>query len=150
DKFNHNFLSQPFPLSQPARLQVQDRFRMYCLTNSSKDFVPHNAESVEVGFSDLLYEDSEHLFVLEGKIDLLGTIDQTKILVDHKFQERSHNLYEKSVQFRNYSMVAGRQLLIINYIRMAPSATKPFERVLVSFTTDEHRWWRKELVKIYF
>lgn len=145
----HQFKNAPYPLSQPLRLQIIDRFRSYALVYQHNDIRPHSPDTVEVGFSELIYEDSEHLFVLEGKIDLLGKLNNESLIMDHKFQERSHTLYKKSVQFRNYSLVTGTKLMIINYIRMAKSAEKPFERALVTFTANEHEWWRKELIKIY-
>lgn len=150
ESYFHQFDPQPFPLSQTLRNEVRDRFQMYVMTHSSNDFQPHNAESVEVGFSELIYEDSDHLFILEGKIDLLARYAEENIIVDHKWQDRATNLYKKAVQFRNYSMISGRKLMVINYVRMAPSAQKPFERSLISFSSDEHRWWKGELVKIYF
>jgi len=146
----HTFEQTKFPLPVPIRQGVIDKFRMYAMTYSMNDFRPHSAETVEVGFSERIYEDSEHLFILEGKIDLLGSLGQENIIVDHKFQERAHTLYKKSIQFRNYSMVTGTKLMVINYIRMSKSADKPFERALVSFTKEEHFWWKRQLIDIMF
>ena len=147
--YSHPFDPQPFPLSQPLRLQVIDKVRMYVMTNSINDFQAHSPSTVEVGFSEPIYEDCEHLFILEGKIDLLGLLGTQEVIVDHKFQSRAHTLYKKAVQFRNYSMVSGRLYMLINYIRFARTTEKPFERALVSFSQEEHKWWRGELVKIY-
>lgn len=148
----HPFERAPFPLSPPSRYEVQERFRMYALTHFATDFRAHNENTVEVGFSEPIYEDSDHLFILEGKIDLLGSLPASpeNLIVDHKGQERAHDLYSKSVQFRNYSLVTGTKLMIINYIRFAKLAVKPFERKLISFSADEHRWWRQQLIQIYF
>ncbi|MDE1971249.1 MAG: PD-(D/E)XK nuclease family protein [Patescibacteria group bacterium] len=149
DNYRHVFSPKPLPLSAPLRLQVQERFRVHCLANMVNDIRPHSAATVEVGFSERIYEDCEHLFVLEGKLDLLGRFNGIDAFMDHKFQERAHTLYKKKIQFRNYSMITGVKLLIVNYIRFAKSAEKPLERALIPYSTDEHTWWKSELIKIF-
>lgn len=145
------FRPKPFPLSQDVRSQVRNRFKDYVYKYQANDFVAHSPEHVEVGFSEHIFEDDENLFVLEGRIDLLGTLQGLSCLVDHKYQMSTHYLYPKSIQFKNYALVARQTLLVINYIRLGKSYKDNFlERVLVNFTVPELLAWKQKLIKIYF
>lgn len=146
----YNFIPIPYPLDKPNREVVKQRIREYCYTYLNNDIIPDSPESVEVGFSELLYEDDEVMFVLEGRIDFIGSLQGVPLIVDHKFQLREKNLYKKSIQFRNYAMVSHKNTLMLNMVRLAKSTTnKTFERPLVTFTEYEHSWWRCELIKIF-
>lgn len=106
---------------------------------------------VEKGFSYKLYESPEYLFVLEGRIDFMGeSQDGTLLWMDHKFQFREHNLYSKSIQFKNYSLATGLNLAVINYIRLHEKLGKStFVRQPLSFSSAEMRVWKQELIDIY-
>lgn len=145
-----NFVPVPFDLEKPKRSAVAQRFREYVYTYSHTDIVPKAPEYLEVGFSEKLYEDDERLYVLEGRIDFIGSYCGAEAVVDHKFQLRERDLYKKSIQFRNYALVTHTSLLLINYIRLAKGITnKTFQRVPATFIAQEHRWWRDELLKIF-
>lgn len=141
-----------FPLPLADRAAVTKRFREYCYTYANNDFQPHDESTVEVGFSYKLHEDDTKLYVLEGKIDLLGTdaSGQQNIIMDHKYQLRTHTLYAKSVQFRNYALATDHRMLIINYIRLTKEVTKDtFQRQIASFTLPELEWWKRQLISVY-
>lgn len=105
---------------------------------------------VELGFSYKLLDTPEYLFVLEGMIDLLGSMDGINLFMDHKWQERRRSLYKKSVQFRNYALASNCQMGIINYVRMAEKIDQhTFERDIISFTAQELRHWKQELIEIF-
>lgn len=145
-----SFEPSTFPLDLPVRELVRQRFREYTYTYSYKDIEPHSPDTVEVGFSYPLHEDNSRCYVLEGRIDLLGKLDSQSIWLDHKFQMRQHTIYNKSIQFRNYAMVCNLSVGIINYVRMTKGVTKDtFSRQVVSFSPDEHRRWKTELIGIY-
>lgn len=130
---------------------VRDKCQLYTFKYLNSDMMPASPDHVEVGFSEKIYEDSDHLFVLEGRIDLLGELAGTDLVMDHKFQLRKKSLYKKSIQFRNYAMVLKKYMLIINYIRLTQKVDEStFERQIASFSPDEHEWWRGELIKIFF
>lgn len=148
-----NFTPVPFQLSQDLRIAVKTRLREYFLTYAQNDFIPNNPSSIEVGFSKPIYEDEENLFVLEGRIDLIGTLQGLSTIVDHKFQLRKRDLYPKSIQFRNYDLVCDgmTNMLIINYIRLSKSVDKTtLVRTPVCFSSQERRWWLGEVVKMFF
>ncbi len=106
---------------------------------------------IEKGFSYKLFESPEYLFVLEGRIDFMGEAsDGTLLWMDHKFQFRKHNLYHKSIQFKNYSLATGLNLAVINYIRLTEKVDKEtFVRQPLSFSSLEMRHWKQELTDIY-
>ncbi len=106
---------------------------------------------IEKGFSYKLFESSEYLFVLEGRVDFMGEAqDGTLLWMDHKFQFRKHNLYAKSIQFKNYSLATGLNLAVINYIRLTEKVDKEtFVRQPLSFSSMEMRIWKQELTDLY-
>ncbi len=106
---------------------------------------------IEKGFSYKLYETNEYLFVLEGRIDFMGEAhDGTPLWMDHKFQFRKHQLYAKSIQFKNYSLATGLNLAVINYIRLTEKIDKEtFVRQPLSFSSMEMRHWKQELTDLY-
>ncbi len=109
-----------------------------------------NVALVEQGFSYELLNTSEYLFVLEGKVDLIGEISNTKVWVDHKFQFRKRDLYNKSIQFRNYSLATDLNMAVINYIRLHKAVEKDTLKTdLISFSPQERRYWKQELIEIF-
>lgn len=146
---------EPYPLGMPERAQVQQRFREYCYTYmAQKDIIPKSTGHVEVGFSHILYETMYRIYILEGRMDLIGSIGTTEMWMDHKFQLRQRNLYKKSVQFRNYGMIAyetmGINTGMVNYIRLTKGVSKDtLSRELITFGPGEHAAWKKRLLQIY-
>ena len=142
---------KPFELSSSTRMAVQTRLTEYFYKYQHNDFVPLSEQSIEVGFSEAIYEDSENLFVLEGRIDLLATLQGLQLIVDHKFQMREHELYAKSVQFRNYALIGRANLFMVNYIHLHKAVKdSTLVRELVNFTPFEHAAWKRKLIDIYF
>ncbi len=138
-------------LTQRERDTVANRLKDYwVLTHARPDFIPDSVESVEVGFSELLYEDCDRMYILEGRIDLIGTYQGIHCVADHKFQLREKPLYKKAIQFRNYALVTHTNSLILNMIRLHQEITnKTFERPIASFIEPEHKWWKLRLIEIY-
>ena len=142
-----------FPLDAVDRQTVLNRFEEYCYIQAARSNIIHPAHT-EVGFSELLYEDADRMYILEGRIDLIGTYgsngNEQQVIVDHKFQLKEKRLYKKMIQFRNYAMVAKANLMLLNMIRLAKGVTpRTFETIPISFTDVEHQWWRRELISIY-
>lgn len=159
-----------FPLDPKLRKRVRDRFGDYLMKYGHNDpykvlsrprqtiqivdgwlkdvFVPEPL--VEQGFSYELYNSNEYLFVLEGRIDFIGSCHGENFWMDHKWQLRERNLYGKSIQFRNYALVTGFPLGIINYVRLHDKLTeKTLVRQPVSFSPGEIHAWKQELTEIY-
>lgn len=141
---------QSFPLDELKRALCRERFRVYIYTYSNDDFIPISPDHVEVGFSYSLYEDNEKLYILEGRYDILADYKGLKTWVDHKCQMRMRDLYNKSVQFRNYDLVTEANLAFINYIRMTAKVDQTtYVRKPISFSKPEREFWRRRLIKVY-
>lgn len=160
-----------YPLGAEIRTQLRQRFIEYCMvyangdyevataskyhiTVDSKSGLPKdsslNIPLVEQGFSYELLNTPEYLFVLEGRIDFIGSLKGNRLWMDHKLQFRQRSLYKKRIQFRNYSLALGYNLGIVNYIRMHKTCTKDtLVREPISFSSNENRLWRAELTDIY-
>lgn len=158
------------PLSEERQKAVREKFMWYHCTYglNGKDIVPACEPRygskiarlrgdppiitplVEIGFSHKLLDTPEYLFVLEGVIDLIGTMDGMRIFVDHKFQERKRNLYKKSVQFRNYALVTGLRMGMVNYVRMTQKIdAETYSRDIINFSPQEMRAWKEEVTGIF-
>lgn len=149
---DHNFQGKPFPLSEEKRKLVRDQFLLYTFTYAQDDFTIPSPENVELGFSHNLYEDDEKLFILEGKIDLFNVNLKNTLFgfVDHKTQSRRHEIYGKSIQFRNYAYVTNAMFGMVNYIRFTKGVTKDtFQRQIINFSSIDHRLWEMRLIGVY-
>jgi hypothetical protein len=143
-------MSPDITLNQKEIALVQQRVREYMCVYVNNDIKPLSPEYVEVGFSEPLYEDDECLYILEGRIDIIGQQQGLNLIVDHKFQMRMKYLYEKSIQFRNYAMVSRLNLLVINYVRLTQSVTPDtYKRRIANFSPGEHEWWKGKLIDIF-
>lgn len=144
---------ESFNLDPVLMFKVKERVRMYVMAHmvQNTDFQLTEPKQVEVGFSVEIDSTSDHLYVLEGRLDLVNvSLSGLNCIADHKFQLRRHDLYKKSIQFRNYAMVSDAKMLIINYIRLAKSIDQDtFRRDVALFTHEEHKWWRGQLIKIF-
>lgn len=159
-----------YPLSEEMRAKVKARFNDYLMTYAARDYTPlckwiptieigthgfpiDNKEVVplvEQGFSYGLFNTNEYLFVLEGRIDFIGETNGTTVWMDHKWQFRERELYKKSIQFRNYALVTGLSLGVINYIRLHQKISeKTFVRQVISFSPHERAYWKQELTEIF-
>jgi hypothetical protein len=174
EAINNYRLPEGYPLSHERREAVFNRVRDYWMKystvgdvlistrpkkvlemrNNGQDiFRSYVVEEplVEKGFSFPLLDTPEALFVLEGKIDLIGWMSGMELFMDHKFQTRAHALYPKSIQFRNYALVTGFKTGIINYIRLHKNLEKDtLERKIISFAPGELSDWRVELIDRFF
>ncbi len=146
-----NFRAKPFDLDDKFRRKVLNRLREYFFKYQSNDFKPLSAEHVEVGFSEPIYEDAENLFVLEGRIDLIASLQGLKVIGDHKFQLARHYLYPKSIQAKNYCLVTKSTLFMYNYIRLTDKIDEAsLQRIAVSFNVPELVAWKAKLIGIFF
>lgn len=143
--------SRPFPLEPSERQKVVNRLIEYCAKWAGNDVVPDSPESVEVGFSEPIFEDDSNLFVLEGRIDVKGSIQGLSCILDHKFQYKKNGIYKKSIQFKNYCLVDKTPLMVVNYIRLTKECSPDtLMRDLCSFSIPELLLWKERLVRIFF
>ena len=117
------FIPVEFPLSKPDRQFVRDRVMEYsfCEGITIPLLVPKGPDYVESGFSKKIFEDDKRLWILEGRIDLIGQIapNYENGWADHKLQARERDIYLKTIQIRNYSYVTQLPIGVVNKIRLA-------------------------------
>jgi len=145
------FRAHPFNLNSKARTKVRNRVRDYLYKYQQNDIVPLSDQHVEVGFSETIYEDSDNLFVLEGRIDLIGTLQGLPCFMDHKFQMKTHWLYLRSIQIKNYMLISRMPMAVINYIRLQDKIQPDsLVRDVVSLNSVELAAWHKRLIQVFF
>lgn len=144
------FTEIPALVSKKDETFLRKRLLEYFATYINNDIHPYGPDTVEVGFSHKLYEDDKFLFILEGKIDVLGRYAGVDSFTDHKFQERKKDLYDKSIQFRNYALVTGYNQAFINYVRLAQEiSSDTFVRRIIVFSPPEMILWEQRLINVY-
>lgn len=145
------YRAHAFPLPVEVRGAVFNRFKDYVYKWQNNDFLPDSPQHVEVGFSECIYEDDVNYFVLEGRMDLLGTYQGVPCVVDHKFQLSTHYIYPKTIQFKNYVLISGLTTLVINYVRLGKTVTQDtMARGLATFSREELKKWKERLIEIFF
>ncbi len=127
---------------------IEQRFIAYTIQRTPHDITPLE---VEKGFSIPILDNENFLFVLEGRIDMIGQLENgTKLWMDHKTQDRKYDLYDHSIQFKNYSLATGLGYGMVNYIGWQDTITKDtFRRQLVHFSPLTLQLWRERLITIF-
>jgi hypothetical protein len=142
-----------FNLSKEEIVFICSRFLQYVTSTYGSDYRPvvkNGIPAVELGFSKLLYEDDNYLFVVEGRIDMLAIINGETIFVDHKTQGKVQELYKFSPQFLTYAWATGLSKGIINYIGLQDTLVdKSFRRQLISFPKWKINEWKKKMMTIF-
>lgn len=126
--------------------QVQPKILQYIAHYQNETWKPLAAE---IGFSKVLYEDSQFKFIYEGKIDLLMEVQGIKAFVDHKSQSRHRNLPQDSNQFLGYAWATGFKLGIINFLNLAPSLSPKdaFRREICNYSTALVDEWKEGAIE---
>jgi hypothetical protein len=110
--------------------------------------------AVEVGFSRIIYEDLNYLFIYEGRDDFIGKFhsDPAKYWVDHKSESRKEELNPDSFQFLGYSWALGTRNGLINYIgfQETKGPSEAFRRTIVTHTREQLDEWKEQAISIYF
>ena len=89
--------------------------------------------------------------MLEGRIDLLATLQGLNCVVDHKYQMSTHYLYPNSIQFKNYALISKQTMFIVNYIRLGKKLNPDsMFRDPINFSVPKLLEWKQKLIKIYF
>ena len=106
----------------------------------------------EIGFSKVLYESRDYLFIYEGRIDLLVEFARDLMWVDHKTQGRKEDLVHERNQFLGYGFATGQTLGIINYLGWQTSLpiNECFRRTPVSLSQSLIDEWKEMTIQWYF
>lgn len=108
--------------------------------------------TTEKGFSKIIYEDSNYLFIYEGRIDLVAREGTDYYWMDHKKQRRKDPLPHFSNQFLGYSWALNCYKGIINYIGFQESKEPKecFHREIVTHKPSQIEDWKKDIIQTYF
>lgn len=112
---------------------------------------------VEVPFSEVIYEDKNSRYVLEGRIDLLNKLNNgAHAWVDHKSEGKYNPLYPYKTQFRTYALATGFNYGIINYIGLQEDKqdkllkeNKLFRRELITFSPEMIAEWKNKVINVF-
>lgn len=127
-----------------AWLEQQDRF--------------YKPLGTEAGFSKVLYENMDVLFVYEGRIDLVLQVEPAgfRTWADYKSQSRDYVLYPNRNQFLGYSWALGSNIGYIVYygLQQDTEDTKLKANDLFKYTPIYHnpeliKQWREDTI-MYF
>jgi len=147
-----NFRPKSLELPDKVRKKVRKRIVDYVGYYQRDDIQPLSEKHVEVGFSETIYEDQDNLFVLEGRIDLIGKVQGLDCFMDHKIQGKTYYLYDKNIQMKNYMLITKLPMGLINYIRLTDKVEKDItlQRHIVNMNRVELGIWHKRLIQVFY
>ncbi len=123
-------------------------FALYVYKFSGDDMLPI-VDGLEHYFEKVLYEDESRKYVLNGRIDFLGTWLGKPLFCDHKTEGKREEMYPATIQFCAYSYATGIPNGVINYIGTSAAAEKegPFHRTMFTisdFQREQFKWYAME------
>lgn len=123
---------------------VRDYFNFY----SSDGWEPL---FIEMGFSKIIFEDEDFIFVYEGKVDLVTEVaggNQPDCIVDHKSASRSKTPHPLNNQFLGYCWALEKRNVVKNEIGFQSSygPKDRFKRFLMSYNEAIIEEWRENTI----
>ena len=104
--------------------------------------------AVEKGFSKILYEDENNLFIYEGRPDLIASTGKEIIVVDHKTRSTSFDLYPHNNQVYGYLWAAQGDTFVYNYLTL--TKTPKFNRAPFQFSKNQIQAWVDNTIENLF
>lgn len=152
-QINELILQPTTYLTQDQKDFLEVRFLRYHKHYKNDSYV---TVAVETGFSKILYEDDNYLFIYEGRPDwvfrLNDNVDSILGVADHKSQSRHYDHYFYNDQALGYCWAAGTQLFTYNYFGLQETGTPDswFRRSKKIFQPQEIGEWHKTTIEWYF
>ena len=138
-------------LSTELNITKVEAFNFYKVLISYSEFYKHESwkpVAIEQGFSKILYEDEDNLFVYEGRIDLVVETDKGYTIVDHKTQAMTYSIYEFNNQCLGYLWGTNAIEFLYNYLVL--TKTPQFHRAPHLFNQNQIDSWKEETIQWYF
>jgi hypothetical protein len=135
---------------------ICQRFVQYVFNWMGRDFKPYIKEgrpATELGFSTILYENENVLFIIEGKIDLLIEVaEDVYAFVDHKSQSKENHLFNYRPQMLTYALATRYNYAMINYFGLQKEVKEKvtFRRDTIKITNWMIERHRKYLIEKVF
>lgn len=132
-------------------------YTMFWSDDQAKPLVLNGKVAVEVGFTVKIFEDSDFIFLLEGRLDRVAEQQGITFLLDHKTFSRKYDYSHRRPQFLNYVLGAQLSGLLINkicidYIGLTQTINKEtFRRDMFSYPQGTIQEWKQFLIdRVYF
>lgn len=138
---------------------IMERFLQYVMKWSAYDFIPqkrNGVPGVELGFSKVLAEYPDYVFIVEGKIDLIAKthLGGYDCFVDNKTTGYwlNNNYYAQKPQFRTYAWATGFNYGMVNYFKLDAKYDEDFtfRRQLIYHSDENIKEWELELLDLYY
>jgi len=109
--------------------------------------------AVEQGFSKILYEDKNVLFIYEGRPDLVVNFGRNfgHGPIDHKSESRRFDLYSFQNQFLGYCWAMDSTMGLINYIGLQTDGKDGdvLRREAFNFLPSQIEQWKQDTIRWY-
>lgn len=105
----------------------------------------------EVGFSKVLYEDADVVFVYEGRIDVVLRVEPAGFRTwgDYKTQGREYQLYNNRNQFLGYSWALGSNIGYIIYYGLQKEKEEVFKFTPIYHAPGLIAQWRSDTIETF-
>lgn len=119
--------------------------------NDFKPMLIGGNPQVEIGFSFPIVDTPSHLFLIEGRIDI---ITNNNIFTDHKSQKQFKTYGHHNTQFKIYSLATGIRQVCVNCIGLQKEfdKNKTFHRQMFSYNHLELKnfevWLKRKMFEI--
>lgn len=148
-------LAAPYNLSKEDVQFFKQRFTQYVINWTGHDFMPvrkNGIPGVELGFSKVLHETESHLYVVEGKIDLVAPTPAGEMAFwDNKTQGRKEELYLRKTQCLVYSWATGIRRGGFNYFKTDKKYVdnETFRRSLHFYPEWLIEKWERQMMRLF-
>ena len=117
----------------------------YIKTYANESWIPI---AIEEGFSRILHESDDYIFVVEGRPDLVVKENDELIVVDHKTQSSFRPLPNFNHQSMMYLYATGTTKFCYNYIIMKKEPE--FRRELLTVSAADIEYWKQLVIELMF
>lgn len=138
--------------SQEEKLQHQSKWMEFLAMHEAR-YTWLKPMGSEVGFSKVIYEDSDTCFIYEGRIDHIARPEPANYLswIDWKSQSRDYVLYKNPNQFIGYSWALGTNMGFVGYYGLQKSheKEKAFRLEPIYHPPELISQWKHETIKAF-
>jgi len=135
--------------SEDDRMDIAARVKAYFNKYRTENYP---IIAVEEGFSKILFENKDVLFVYSGRPDLVVDFGKFGIgPIDHKTESRESNIAPFNNQFVGYCWALGANFGLVNYIGLQKDFKDDsvLRRKAFSFTNAQIAKWRNDTISWY-
>jgi len=149
-QIGYKFISRTKGFTQEERLFHTTKFTQFMAWNQ-RYWEFYRPIGVEVGFSKVLYEDADVVFVYEGKIDQVAHVIPADFVtwIDYKSQSREYNLYANRNQLLGYSWALNTDVGYLLYYGLQKEKLEAFRYQTIYHPKPLIEQWKRETIEVY-